>query len=225
MARRSLKGLEHVVRGVSILSRAGARITHVAHEPRPLLVVGWTGEWHDDELRRGLDRLVEGLARLVGGAEVEAHVRSTVLARLPDVLATGVDVVPADSVMAVVPTAGQALDFRHGDERLLLVYDGRTLYPAWKEIPADMDERRLAALERSYPTRLRSQDGSRLWLSRLAPDDPRLTTQVEVEHARWIQGSPWEALLGVVVLGQDHDDVLGEAREAAAECQRVSWGL
>jgi len=225
MERRTLKGLEQVVRGVSILARAGARIAPLAHEPRPLVVVGWEGDWFDDELHRGLDRLSEGLGRLAGGEEAEILLRSTQLSRLPVVLETGTDVTPPDGVMAVVPTAEQALDFRLGDERLVLLFDGRFLHPAWKEIPADTDERRLAALERSYPTRLRSEDGSRLWLSRLPPDDPLLTTQVEVEHTRWIQGNPWEALLGVLVLGRDHDDVLGEVREAVAGCSRVSWGL
>jgi len=65
----------------------------------------------------------------------------------------------------------------------------------------------------------------RLWLSRLKPDDPRLTTQVEVEHARWIQGNAWEALLAVIVVGRDQDDLFGATREAMTDCEVVRWSL
>lgn len=224
-AGKVLCGLEQVVRGTAILATAGARLGLVAHVPRPLLCVGWAGDWFDEELHRGLDRLAAGFGRLVGGPDATGVLRCARLSDLPKVLAHAVDVVPFDAVMAVVPTAEQALEFRIGDERVLVVYDGRALYPAWKEVEADLDERRLAALEHSYPTRLRSDDGRRLWLSRLARDDPRLATQVEVEHARWIQGNAWEALLGVIVLGRDQDDLLGAVREAVACCPGVRWGL
>jgi len=221
----SLQGLEQIVRGTAILAGSGARVGFVAHGPRPLLVLGWESDWFDEDLHRGLDRLAAGMGRLVGGREAEVQLRCSRLCDLPRVLAHAVDVDPPDAVMAVVPSAEQALDFRLGEERLLVLYDGRSLYPAWKEVDATMDERRLAALERSYPTRLRSDDGKRLWLSRLERDDPRLTTQVEVEHARWIQGNPWEALLAVIVLGRDQDDLLGAAREAVADCESVRWAL
>ena len=225
MSTPSLTGLEQVVRGVSILASAGARIASVAHAPRPLLVVGRPDGLLDDETRRGLDRLAEGVARLVAGPKVDRVVRSVPFGELATVLEDGCDLDPTTEVLFVVHSVEQALDFPDEESRLLLLYDARALPPSWQEVPVDIDERQLAALQRNYPTRLRSGDGHRYWLTRLPEGDPRIATRFEVEHARWIQGSPWDALLGVIALGRDHDDTLGEVREAVSVCVAQSWEL
>jgi hypothetical protein len=41
---------------------------------------------------------------------------------------------------------------------------------------------------------LKSLDGEKLYLSLLAEDDPRLNSEYERVHARWIEGNPFDAL-------------------------------
>jgi hypothetical protein len=51
-------------------------------------------------------------------------------------------------------------------------------------------------------------DGEKLYLSRLAENDPRLNTDYERAYARWIEGDPFEALRAVFLFVRPEDKSL-----------------
>jgi hypothetical protein len=72
-----------------------------------------------------------------------------------------------------------------------------------------MDE--LAALRLRYPTMLKSRDRTKLRLSRLPKDDPRIANDVEMAYARWIDGDPFNVLRAIFIFARPEDE--GELTE------------
>jgi hypothetical protein len=72
---------------------------------------------------------------------------------------------------------------------------------------------------------LRSEDGGKLWLSRLREGDRRLGTGYEISYGRWIPGDPWQALQLTVVLGSDLDRSVAAVRASLAELPNSRWDV
>jgi hypothetical protein len=115
---------------------------------------------------------------------------------LPYVLARGLDVAPTDAPIWV-SYIDKAMEYG-GLPKLLLVLDPMQLDRTFREIP--VGDARRAALHKTFPTEIQSQDGSRLWLSRLAADDRRLGPGYEEAYGHWIPGDAKQALIAIVVI-------------------------
>jgi hypothetical protein len=55
---------------------------------------------------------------------------------------------------------------------LILALDPQSLDRTFREIPADISDEEVREQQRTFSTVLTSQDGQRMWLSRLDRDDP-----------------------------------------------------
>lgn len=87
----------------------------------------------------------------------------------------------------------------------MLVLEHSKLQRTYCEIPATIAPDELSKLRERYPAMVRSIDGTKLWLSRLREDDPKITTSYETTYARWIQGNPFDVLKAIIVF-VDPDD-------------------
>jgi hypothetical protein len=113
--------------------------------------------------------------------------------RLAYVLEHGVDVDPTTAVIWV-NFLSKALEYG-GYAKLIEVFDLERLELTFREVPANTTAEDLAVLAESHPTRLTSEDGEMLWLSRLSASDRRISSPYEVAYGRWIPANPWAALL------------------------------
>jgi len=55
-----------------------------------------------------------------------------------------------------------------------------------------------------YPTRIESETGEHVWLTRFPESDARAASAYEGQYARWVPGDPLEALIAVFVLMPDN---------------------
>ncbi len=204
------------------LVRLGVVVTWAATTPVPLLVLKGSGGWLKYE--NALFNLALHLPRASGGEATWPSFRCVDVARLPVILRTGCDVEPSNAVLFVDHSASKALEYGDRTNKVMLLFDGEQLRSSHQEVAADLDAAELAALARDYPTRLVSEDGTHLWLSRLPEGDRRINTPYETEHARWIPGDPWKALMGVIVLVST-DEAAGRVRQDIADCRDVPWRL
>ena len=195
--------------------RKGMTCTPVAIQPRPLVVVGWKGGWRDDNFDTALMVLVADLAKLVTGSIACSCVRCVDLTRLDMILSSGCDVEPTDAVLWVDKFPSKALEYG-GDTKIMLIFDIRKTKATYEEVAADIEPQRLASLKAVYPTALTSVDGTKIWLSRLPEEDRRVASAYEIEHARWIPGDPFDALIGVLVLCRHPDELVATIN---AQCQ------
>ena len=179
------------------------RFRRLSNDPaKTILALEWREELGDRlELRDALGELLSQEPRkleLIG-----ATMRGVGLDRLPLVLASGIDVQPADAVV-YVDELDKALEYG-GEEKLILILDPNNLASTWEEVDASLDPKRLSDLRSRYQTELRSEDGRTVWFSRLPRSDRRVSSDYEVAYARWIPGDPQEALLGLLLVGPDLD--------------------
>ena len=122
--------------------------------------------------------------------------RGTAADRLARVLATGVDVEPSNAPIWV-SSLDKAMEY--GElPKLLLVFDPEHLDRSFREI--DTSDSRRAHLQQTFPTQLVSQDGSKVWLSRLSADDRRIGPGYEEAYGHWIPGDAREALIAIVII-------------------------
>jgi hypothetical protein len=176
------------------------QVTLVVDRPVPLwrVLLPHGGElsrppFNEIQFLRGLDRRLVGCSFRAVGAD-----------RLDAVLAKGVDVEPTNAAIFA--------DFfekawEYGDwPKVMLAFDPSRLDQTWREIPATTPRDQLEALQQTFPTVIASRDGSTLWLSRLAKDDPRCTTDYEVAYGRWIPGNPFDALRAVLLFVRPEDN-------------------
>lgn len=206
------------------LARVGVVTTRAATTPVPLLVLTGTGDWSKSKYESTLFTLACHLPQAAGGKATWPSFRCVNADRLPVILRTGCDVEPSNAVMFVDHSASKALEYGDRANKVMLLFDGTQLRNSHREVPADFDPVELAELARDYPTRLVSEDGTHLWLSRLPEGNLRVNTPYEVEYARWIPGDPWKALQGVIVLGQIAETI-NRVRLDIADCRDVPWRL
>lgn len=84
---------------------------------------------------------------------------------------------------------------------------------------SSLPEPEIEELKRTYPTVKSLDDGETLWFTRLKEEDTRVAQAYEIEHAHWIPGDPWEALLAVYVIGPGEDGVRAAIESALAACR------
>jgi hypothetical protein len=190
--------------------------------PPPLFLVHLPAEWNIHRPEIDLWQLAEAAAMLTPGLLAESdffgcQYRAVGIDRISVVMKSGIDVEPPDSVF-YANAFDKALEYG-GWPKVVMAIRNQSLDRTFRELPADTAAERIAELRNVFPTELRSADGTHLWLSRLAVDDPRLTTPYEFEYAWWIPGSTREALAAVFVLihpdvGSGHEVLLGLLNES-----------
>lgn len=204
------------------LDALGAKTSQVASDPRPLLVVSWSGDWKDHKFCDNLGVLVRLLAAHAAEESIWPQLRCVAIEQLPSILARGCDVQPTDAVLWVDSHPDKVFEYGQETKGMMVFHEG-LLKSTHQQVPATLPADELAELKLMYPTVIPSVDGEVLWLTRLPFEDRRATTPYEVEHGRWIPGDPWEALHGVIAFGRDHDKVRGQIEAAIAACEAPKW--
>jgi hypothetical protein len=207
------------------LAGIGANVALVANNPIPFAILGWPGEWKDRRFDDALFAFCTLLAESVTAREVGVVYRCVSPTHLPIVLRQGCDVKPTDAVLFVDFSTDKALEYGDRDTKVMLLFDAARMRPSHREVPSDLDPRELADLEKDHPTRLVSEDGRWLWLSRLPEGDRRINTPYETQYARWIPGDPWQALVCIVLLGREQEALFDLARREIASCGSGNWSL
>lgn len=149
------------------------------------------------------------LADAISNALGESHLinlycscRGVTWTRLPVILTTGCDVEPPDAPL-FASCLEKALEYGHEGDQVIQVFDHRFLRPSFCERLLPLAEEERAKIEKNYPTVIPSVDGSRLWFTRLSPDDSRAATGYEREYGYWIPGNPIEALCALILISSD----------------------
>lgn len=123
--------------------------------------------------------------------------RGVSIDRLPQVLNTGIDVVPATA-----PIFADSLDkaFEYGGvPKIVLALDPAKLDRTFREVPADTPADETAEIKKIFPTEIASVCGGALWFTRLSPNDRRAATPYESDYARWIPGNSMDALRAIII--------------------------
>lgn len=207
-----------------LLDGLGVGVAWLAYTPAPLLGLTWGGRWSDPRFGQAALYLGATLPKAFGRQVGWPNFRCVGLDRLPVVLRSGCDVEPSNAVMFMDHSPGKALEYGDRANKVMLLFNAEQLRNSHREVPADLDPTELAELARDHPSRLVSEDGTHLWLSRLPEGDRRINTPYEVEYARWIPGDPWKALQGVIVLGHEAQ-VIDRVRQDMADCRDVPWRM
>jgi hypothetical protein len=156
----------------------------------------------DEETFRAPDDLFLLACECLGDGQLRGF-RGVTLDRLPTVVRLGIDVEPT-----CTPIYHDHIDkaWEYGGfPKVILALDERLLDRTFREVPLDHPEEEQQALLEEFPTRVVGPEGSTLWFSKLAPDDPRLTKPYEWAYGCWIPGDAREALNGVFVIGTADD--------------------
>lgn len=136
--------------------------------------------------------------KLVPNKWLTLQYRGVSVERLSNVLENGVDVLPTTAPI-YCDFFDKALEYG-GLPKLVMGFDVTHLDKTFREVPSSIDSKKLDELIEVYPTIEKSIDDSTLWLSRLQYDDPRRTSNYEIEYAYWIPKSPWRALKVVFII-------------------------
>lgn len=201
----------------------GARVSQLQPAPCMLLLASWPQAGDMRVLARTINILLASLSKASGRRYLDAFVRCCCLDRLDTILKNGVDVEPPDSVIWVDQSISKPLEYG-GDEKVMMMFDPGKLEQTWCEVPCDAPETQLNTLRATYPTMFPSQGGTHLWFSRLPENDRRVMSGYEAEHGKWIPGDPWEALLGLIPIGPDHDALATRAEAALAKVASAASG-
>ena len=129
--------------------------------------------------------------------------RAVEIEHLQRILRKGIDVEPTDAVI-FTGCFDKAWEYG-GWPKVMIVLERSKLQRTYCEIPATIAPDELAKLRELYPAMVRSIDGTKLWLSRLAEDDPRITSSYETTYARWIQGDPFDVLKAIIVFADPEE--------------------
>lgn len=201
-----------------------AKVTLAFRRPVPLLVASWPADFTEGPIAKALLVPLYKLGERLQIPWEPPLLRCVGLHRLKCVMETGVDVEPSDSVIWTDRSPQKVLEYGDTPGRIMLIFSSSKLEPSWREVDAASDPGELEALRRKYPTVLRSQEGSKLWFSRLPETDRRIGQPYEVAHGRYIPGDPWQALQAVMLFGPDHEALIQTARRIAAEIASPVWG-
>ncbi len=157
----------------------------------PVLIVGWHTK------NRGA--LANALfAHLVAMGLIPTACRGVSIDWLQHILEHGCDVDPSDRPIYVA-NLDKAIEYG-GDIQVLQIFDPNRLKPSFTEVPTDTPPEELRRLEGLHASWEVSQDGTRIWYSKLARNDPRRTTDYEVAYCRCIYGHPWDALKALIIV-------------------------
>ncbi len=117
--------------------------------------------------------------------------------RLAQVLSTGIDVVPSDAPI-FADRLDKALEYG-GVPKVVLALDPTKLDRTFREVSANTDPDAIAELKKTFPTEIKSDCGTMLWLTKLSFEDRRATKSYERDYAWWIPGNSMEALRAVLL--------------------------
>lgn len=129
--------------------------------------------------------------------------RGVPLARLGEVLRTGIDVAPTDAPIFGTDGVDKAFEYARPvgggtGPGLILALRGPHLERTFRDLDADASPAEIAETRETYPHPA-GNPGGRIRLSRLAD---QTTPGYEEAYGYWIPGNAREALIGVCVLGQ-----------------------
>lgn len=129
--------------------------------------------------------------------------RGVPLARLADVLRTGIDVTPTDAPIFCTDGVDKAFEYARpavGETGpgLILALRGPHLERTFRDLDADASPAEIATARETYPHPA-GNPGGRIRFSRLAD---QTTPGYEEAYGYWIPGNAREALIAVSVLGQ-----------------------
>lgn len=129
--------------------------------------------------------------------------RGVPLARLADVLRTGIDVTPTDAPIFCTDGVDKAFEYARPvgggtGPGLILALRGTHLERTFRDLDADASPAEIAETRETYPHPA-GNPGGRIRFSRLADQS---TPGYEEAYGYWIPGNACEALVGVCVLGQ-----------------------
>ncbi len=128
---------------------------------------------------------------------------------------------PTDAPL-YVSDLDKALEYGEEDQ-VVMFFDRRRLDRTFRKIDAWATPEEIAAVRRTYSTEEGSQDGCTIWFSRLALDDARRTTDYEVGYGRWIPGDPFDALIGLCLVGPAGRGLPERMRAEINGCSAVRW--
>lgn len=171
-------------------------------QPYPVLFVELPGHASDGCQVSGASDLALELHTQLGVPALTAACRGVPLDALGRVLRHGTDLVPTDAP-AWFGDFTKAIEYG-GIPKVVMMFRRASLRSTYVEVAAT-DVGQLERLAPDYPTRRVSVDGSMVWCSRFAHDDPRVASAYECEYARWIPGDAREALIGVLVVARPQD--------------------
>ena len=177
------------------------RIRLIARLPKPII-------WVCDSRAHGIahdlgDALFDFLLK-IGIIAVDS--RGVEIGRLEQVLNNGCDVHPTDSVMYIADGLDKAMEYG-GYPKVIQIFDGSKLKQTFTEVAASTPPAELATLRATYPSWELSQDGTKIWFSRLKLEDARRTSAYEVDYARWIEGDPFAALTALLIISPNDDHI------------------
>jgi len=147
-------------------------------------MVGWDADWND----RRLASAFFGASIHLAGGDLPL-VRCTSQERLEAIFGTGSDVGPREVLWCSLH-ASKALEYG-GPEKIMLMYKHEFLRDTFREVDADIGSNELLELKQDYPTVIPSEDGQKLWLTRLPIEDRRATSPYEWHTANGYQMRQW----------------------------------
>lgn len=145
------------------------------------------------------------------------YARGVAFERLPHILSHGCDVSPSNSVIWV-DCIEKATEYGP----VIQLFRTDHLEQTFREVPSTTAAEELARLRATYPTLLKSRDGTKFWLSRLSEDHGYCGQEPEIAYARYIPGDTWKALLALLVV-VPNDEVHTQLTAALAECVDPKW--
>lgn len=129
--------------------------------------------------------------------------RGVAAKQLPLVYRNGIDVEPTNQVIYV---AEFEKAWEYGDfPKLMLAFEWNKLSMTFCEVSAALPANEIDTLRQRFPTMLKSTNGEKLYLSRLAEHSPQLNTDYEWAYARWIEDNPFEALRALLLFVRPED--------------------
>ena len=185
---------------VSLSDRPSFLVRTMCERGIPIAVI--FTEDDDYQLRRKIDEyfllLMMSFRSDIEDFQVPVY-RAVSFDRYRQILDTGTDVSPTDSVIWANESLEKALEYG-GQDKVIMIFDSRKLLRSYKVVPVGASESEIEWVEAIYGKhRILIDNGDNFWYSRLPPDDRRLASPYECEHGWFILGSPFEALLGLIL--------------------------
>lgn len=119
----------------------------------------------------------------------------------------GVDVNPTNSVI-YCDDLEEASKYG-GWPKVIMGFDRRCLDTSCRIVDSSIEDSELKILLEKFPTKEKTINGSKFWLSRLPLDDSRRGSPYEMRYGRWIPGDPWQALKLIILADlEDRDWIL-----------------
>jgi hypothetical protein len=192
----------------------------VATHPKPFLVCGWDGDWRALATMSSYISIKYAVAH---GHAPGLNFRCCGWNRLDTVLASGSDK-PRGDVLWTDNIPEKALEYGGLDRKVMLVYLSDRMERTYRRARASISPEERAKLLADYPTIVEFPKGPYpLWFSRLPVRLAGLP--YETEHARWIPGDPFDALLMVIALGRNYPAARSEVLDAIERCDSQRWAL